>query len=201
MSDPPRFRPCACRFTNLRPLGPAVGAPLVVAALVLSLAACQLSESRPVSETAPAAAPQEAEAHSPGDAELAVYMSDLQRWSHKAVLSVEARNAPLADFYLHELEETVEAVQQDVPTYEGYAIAELTETMLLPSLDSLDVALDAGDWPQATEQLRAVATACNQCHVATDHGFVHIKLHDLPNPFAQSFDPQDLLQEVRGGGQ
>lgn len=159
--------------------------------LLLGLAACQSADSV---SPAPADAAQQDTAHATHgeeEPELAAYMSTLQRWAHKTALSVEARNQPLADFYLHELEETVEAVQNEVPTYEGYPVGQLTEQMLVPALDSLGGALDAGDWTVAREWLRAVATSCNQCHQATDHGFVEIRLHDLPNPYAQSFERRD----------
>ena len=122
-------------------------------------------------------------------AELAVSMSWMQRWTHKAALAVNAENKELSDFYLHELEETVETIQEETPTYEGHEVGTLTEQILVPSLDSLDAAVDAGDWSAARERLAGVARSCNQCHAATDHGFVRIRLDSLANPFAQSFAP------------
>jgi len=121
-------------------------------------------------------------------AELAVSMSWMQRWTHKAALAV-TENKELSDFYLHELEETVETIQEETPTYEGYEVGTLTEQILVPSLDSLDAAVDAGDWPAAQERLAGVARSCNQCHAATDHSFVRVRLDSLANPFAQSFTP------------
>lgn len=129
--------------------------------------------------------------HGHGEAELARHMSTLQRWTHKTALSVQARNQRLAEFYLHETEEAVETIQTKAPTYEGYEIKTLTEQMLVPSLDSLDAAVDAADWPVADQRLQTVARSCNQCHAATDHGFVNIKLDALQNPYAQSFAPDD----------
>jgi hypothetical protein len=129
--------------------------------------------------------------HGHGGAELALHMSRLQRWMHKTALSVQAGNKRLAEFYLHETEETVETIQTKAPTYEGYDIKKLSDESLAPSLASLDEAVEASDWPVARERLQQVATSCNECHDATDHGFVHIQLDSLVNPYAQSFAPGD----------
>jgi len=126
-----------------------------------------------------------------GGAELALHMSRLQRWMHKTALSVQAGNQRLAEFYLHETEETVETIQTKAPTYEGYDIKTLSDEYLTPSLASLDEAVEASDWPVAEERLQQVAASCNECHDATDHGFVHIQLDSLANPYAQSFSPPE----------
>lgn len=93
-----------------------------------------------------------------------------------------------AAFYLHELEEQVEELQADVPEYEGYAIGDLTETTLVPQINSLHVAVEEGDWPVIYERLEATIQACNQCHEATDHGFIQITAEPGPNPYNQQFD-------------
>jgi len=123
------------------------------------------------------------------DAELALYMTRLQRWTHKTTLALQERNPELAAFYLHEMEESVETVRTEAPTYEGHAIADLTDEMLVPSLEALDEALDERDWAAVDARLTELAESCNQCHTATDHGFVRIDLDDVPNPYAQDFSP------------
>jgi hypothetical protein len=120
-------------------------------------------------------------------AELALHMSRLQRWTHKTALALQAQNPSLADFYLHEMEESIETIQTEAPTYEGHAIADLTEKMLVPSVEALDGALDDRDWDAVHERLQNVAQSCNQCHAATEHEFVTVDLEDVPNPYAQDF--------------
>lgn len=122
-----------------------------------------------------------------GHASLSQHMAHLQRLTHKTALAIEARNRELTDFYLHETEEQVETVRAEVPTYEGYRIAELTESMLVPSVEAVENAVDDGEWSMADDRLRELEAACNQCHAATDHEFVRITLQDLSNPFAQDF--------------
>ncbi len=131
----------------------------------------------------------EAEHDEAHEAELALHMTRLQRWTHKTALALDARNPALADFYLHEMEESIETIQAEAPTYEGHAIADLTESMLVPSVEALDAALDDRDWDAVDDRIGALARSCNQCHTATDHGFVNVDLEDVPNPYPQDFSP------------
>jgi len=134
---------------------------------------------------------EEAADEAPEEAELAVHMANLQRWTHKTTLALDARNPALADFYLHEMEETVETVQEKAPTYEGYRVADLTDQLLVPRVEALDEALDEQAWPTVDERVNELAQACNQCHAQTDHGFVRIDLEDVPNPYPQDFAPSE----------
>lgn len=129
------------------------------------------------------------EAHEDEHAELALHMAHVQRWTHKAALAIDARNQPLADFYVHELSETVEMIQDEVPTYEGHAIAQLTGELLRPQIDTLAQVLDDGDWSTIDARLSEIATACNTCHTATDHGFIRIQVDDPDRPYLQTFAP------------
>lgn len=120
--------------------------------------------------------------------ELAQYMRTLQHWSHKTALALEARNAELANFYLHEMEETLETLQTEAPTYEGHPVGDLTKKMLVPSVEALDGALDDRAWPTVDERVQELAQSCNQCHAATGYDFIRVELQDVPNPYAQEFD-------------
>lgn len=177
-----------CMLRRFRVLLPVCG--LSVALLVLPLAGCSSDASSDDRSIQDRHAAEEAAGHGEEEPELARYMIRVQRWSHKVALSVRARNQPLADFYLHELEETVASIQSDVPSYEGYSIAKQTKQIFVPSLDALDAAVDAADWPVANARLREMAHSCNQCHRTTGHGFIRVRFDSLSNPFAQSFEPE-----------
>lgn len=128
-----------------------------------------------------------AQANGPG---LATLMERMQTYTHKLQLSVEARNGPLADFYLHELEEVAEYVVENIPAYGDYPIGELTREMMLPSIERLEDVVEAADWPAADTGFKAVLEACNACHVVTGHGFIRIAPAGV-NPFAQDFSPAE----------
>lgn len=136
----------------------------------------------------PAQAQDTDEAEEP---ELAEYMGSMQQYSHKLMLSVEARNAAAAGFYLHELEELSETIENEVPTYEGHPIGSLIGSMMEPQLTELDEALDQGQWERVDTRIQHLTQACNQCHQATEHGFIQITAEDLSNPYNQSFQPAE----------
>lgn len=122
--------------------------------------------------------------------ELANFMATMQYHTHKLALSIEASNADLAKFYLHELEEATETVINEVSTYEGHEISTLTETMLEPQFDPVDEAVESADWEKAKEKLMDLTDSCNACHQSTDHGFVAVEPGFDNNPWNQNFEQQ-----------
>jgi hypothetical protein len=133
------------------------------------------------------AQPSGVEAEEP---ELAVAMAQLQYFTHKLALSVEARNAELARFYLHEAEETAELIRDEIAEYDGFPVGPLVGSMLLPGIERLEGTLEEPDWPAVDEVLGAIVVSCNACHQATDHGFIVIAYEPGLNPYMQSFEPQ-----------
>jgi hypothetical protein len=121
------------------------------------------------------------------DPALAENMGAMQYFLHKLSLSVAARNTELADFYAHELEETIEEAEE-IKDYKGKPIAQLVKSMLVPPFEALEDAIDDRDWGKADTQLSGVINACNACHQATGFGFLRIA-PTTQNPFMQSFEP------------
>lgn len=129
-----------------------------------------------------------APATSPAEGDLISLMSLLQTFTHKLQLALDHRNGELAGFYLHEIEETLEAVEE-IAEYDGFPVGQLAGAMLGPAVSRLEAALE-GDGPaDATREVDALISACNACHTATEHGFIVIRRTDV-NPYAQSFEPR-----------
>jgi hypothetical protein len=118
--------------------------------------------------------------------ELAGYMSDLQHHTHKLTLSIEAENAALAEFYLHELGEVAEQIEQLVPEHDGIPVSDLAARLLDPRLVALRGALARGRWDEAKSGLGELVAACNDCHAAAGHGFIRVEVRTA-NPSSQSF--------------
>jgi len=118
---------------------------------------------------------------------LAIQMKYIQHWTHKLGLSVEAQHSELVEFYHHELEEGAEDLIASIKAYDGFAIAELTETLLVPQLQAFEQAEESGDWTQITLAYQSIIASCNACHQATDHGFIVITEGFGQNPFNQDF--------------
>ena len=100
---------------------------------------------------------------------------------------LQAGNRPLAGFYLHELEELAEEVIDEVPAYDGHAVADLTAGMLVPVIERLENLVQQGQGDAAMDEL---IDACNACHTATEHGYIVMR-RATSNPFNQDFAPRD----------
>ena len=174
-------------------------------ALCLFFFGCGVAETQSGSEAAGASlaveTPEEEEV-----VELAVLMGEMHRHSAKLGYSIEGRNLPLVEFYLHELEEVLAEVQT-VETYEGMPIAHPAEVILGAAMESLEEVLDgasgdaaAVDWGAAWAGYEATITSCNRCHLATEHGFVHILPAQGEPPFNQCFevDPKACEPATKG---
>lgn len=133
-----------------------------------------------------ATAPLSAYAAGEEEVHLVDKMAALQYFMHKVGLSIRADNLSLADFYLHEIEETLEEVGE-IEAYDGHPIGELSTTMLEPSIHELEEAVDSGNPDKALTAYEVVIGACNACHLATDFGMIKIEDRSTENPYMQSF--------------
>jgi hypothetical protein len=120
---------------------------------------------------------------------LAVLMERMQTYTHKLQLSMAAENAPLAGFYLHELEETAEFIIENIESYDDQPVGQLTAQMFMPAVELLEDAVDDADWAAGEQRFGALMEACNSCHVASGHGEIRI-VPASSNPFAQDFAVQ-----------
>lgn len=123
--------------------------------------------------------------------ELAAYMSTMQYYTAKLDYSIQAENKELADFYLHELEEALEKIEEDVTTYEGYEIAELSEKLLMPQIEQLEVVMGTEQWSKIDRKFELLINSCNKCHSNTDHAFINIARAPESSPYNQDFSPQN----------
>lgn len=126
-------------------------------------------------------------AHASGDVALVEKMTALQYFSHKTTLAIDHKNAELANFYAHELEEIIEELET-VKQYHGQPIAKLVKTILVPAFENLESNIKAKRWSASSNAADQLISSCNQCHQAADHGFIVIERRK-DNPFLQSFTP------------
>lgn len=125
---------------------------------------------------------QGADSYKPGFGE---FMSTVQVHHEKLWFAGTNANWPLADFEVHEIEETLDDLKQ----YQK----ERKETALLgmigPALDSVETAIGKQDTAMFRASYLLLTNTCNSCHVATEHGFVVIKTPDTPPFSGQVFLP------------
>jgi hypothetical protein len=120
---------------------------------------------------------------------LAILMQQMQTYTHKLQLSLEARNPRLADFYLHELEENAEHVAENIERYREHPVGEMTAQMLLPVIERMEDAVEEADWALVDRRFGELLEACNACHLTTGHAAIRIVPATI-NPFAQDFSVQ-----------
>lgn len=120
--------------------------------------------------------------------ELVPYMEILQHLTHKLGLSIQAKNEPLASFYLEEIGTTVSIIRKKFPTYDKMEIGSLAGAMLVPQIDPLQKSVKAKNWVIANAGYTKLVDSCNDCHGAADHEFIQITA-PTGNPFNQTFSP------------
>lgn len=119
-----------------------------------------------------------------GEEGLAIRMAWMQTYLHKLDLSVQAANGELTHFYMHELEETAEGIIESIGEYHGAPVGQLVKTLLMPAIEAAESRLDAN--PGDREAVAGIISACNQCHVSTQHAGIRI-VPATSNPFNQDF--------------
>ncbi len=107
--------------------------------------------------------------------ELSDLMLKLQIHAGKLYFAAAAQHWELAQFYLHELEETAESVASGAFVEGGVNVGELMERSLLPRIEALEGAVAAGDPASFPDAYRALTATCNACHMASGHHFVVIR--------------------------
>ena len=133
----------------------------------------------------------EGEIHELKQPSLYVTMNQLQNQSHKLFYALENQNLELVDFYIHELEESAETLIEANVEYHGQPVGELSRTMLLAPVETLEEAVDDGDWELANRRYHVLIQSCNTCHVSTGYPAIVIKQPDMENPFNIDFSVRE----------
>ncbi len=124
--------------------------------------------------------------------ELAVLMFRLQVHADKLWHSGEAQNWPLAGFYIHEIEETVEEIAQAKIVEDGHNISALVGmTSIQSPLRAMSKSVEAEDEEAFAAAYVELVDGCNSCHGETDHGFIHIQIPSSPALSNQRFELPD----------
>lgn len=119
---------------------------------------------------------------------LLTLMHNMQYYVHKLGLAIDAGNGKLTGFYLHEVEEVIEAVS-DIDSYEGVAISTLLASTLAPKLEALEAAIERGEEERTDAAYDGLIEGCNECHRGAHRPYILIE-RNRDNPYPQRFAPQ-----------
>jgi hypothetical protein len=107
------------------------------------------------------------------------FMSSIQIHHAKLWFAGTNENWPLADFEIHEIIETVDAIKK----YEPEREESKSVPMIEPALDSVNTAIKNKDLAQFKSNYILLTNTCNNCHKAVNFSFNEVKIPDNP-PFS-----------------
>jgi hypothetical protein len=144
--------------------------------LIVLAAACQSNQnSQLLQKKVDSLQQQLAHTYKPGFGE---FMTGIQEHHAKLWLAGRAGNWGLADFEIHEIMESVEAIQKvETERKESKLIP-----MLVPALDSVNHAIERKNSDQFRTGFLFLTQTCNNCHKVTDFSFNKVVVPER-NPF------------------
>ena len=114
-------------------------------------------------------------------------MHNMQYHGHKLGLAIDAGNAKLTGFYVHEVEGVIDAVA-DISSYDGIAISTLLESTLKPKFEVLEAAIEVGEQDRIDAAYDGLLDGCNGCHRGAHRSYIVIE-RNHENPYPQRFTP------------
>lgn len=146
---------------------------------VFFLAACQ-DQPAPWAADEDALAALEArltEKFTPG---LHSLMMEFQHRHATVWFAGEARNWPLTDYFLHEMEELVEDIGEFHPVWRDLRVADMLADVTVPAIEAMEDAVDAGDLNAFVSAYDQLTMACNGCHAPADKAAIVIQRPTSP---------------------
>ncbi|MDX1279090.1 hypothetical protein [Oceanihabitans sediminis] len=121
-----------------------------------------------------------ADAYKPGFGD---FMGTLQNHHAKLWFAGENENWKLADFEIHEIEETME----DLMKYQADREESKMIEILNPAIESIEDAIEKKDLELFKRSYILLTNACNKCHQATGYEFNRVKVPEISNFSNQDF--------------
>jgi len=107
-------------------------------------------------------------------------MMELQHRHATLWFAGEAENWPLVDYFLHEMEELIEDIEEIHPVYREVPVAEMLAEMTVPAIELLEEAVEREDRGAFVAAYDRLTAACNACHVASDRDAVVMQRPTAP---------------------
>jgi hypothetical protein len=137
---------------------------------------CNNSENKKLEAKIDSLEQKLSETYKPGFGE---FMSIIQMHHAKLWFAGINENWDLADFEIHEIEESVDAIKK----YEPERGESKSIPMIEPALDSVSTAIQNKDLSQFKNSFVLLTNTCNNCHKSVNFSFNEVKIPDSP-PFS-----------------
>ncbi len=125
--------------------------------------------------------------HEEDEIEVAVVMSHIQRHANKLFFAGNNANWPLAKFYVHELEESMEEIEDGHIVEDDINISKLMKAMGIPALEVLEDAIEQKNATEFNSAYINLVNNCNSCHQGSGHPYIVII-----NPTTPALDNQQF---------
>ena len=111
---------------------------------------------------------------------LGEYMTTIQLHATKLWFAAKASNWRLAEYELHELEETMEVVKKLNVEKNGVKISNLMDAVLQTQIVQLEKSIKQKIPAQFQKSYDETLSACNGCHTESGHPFIQIVRPSAP---------------------
>ena len=113
------------------------------------------------------------------------FMTSIQMHHAKLWFAGQNKNWKLADFEVHEIEETLENIQK----FNNDRIEVKSIGMINPAMDSINSAIQRKNIKSFTSSFNLLTNTCNNCHKTTEHEFNIVTIPSSLPVVNQSFKP------------
>ena len=144
--------------------------------LIFVCSSCQQSKQNTLQQKVDSLEKRLANTYKPGFGE---FMSSIQVHHAKLWFAGQNQNWELADFEMHEIAETIDAIKE----YQTEREESKKVDMLKPSLEAVKDAIEKKDPALFNSSYLLLTNSCNNCHKAVNFGFNVVKVPETP-PFS-----------------
>src|SRR4026209_1638341 len=144
--------------------------------IVCATSSCQQSNQNALQQKVDSLEKKIATTYKPGFGE---FMSSIQVHHAKLWFAGQNQNWELANFELHEIAETLDAIKE----YQTEREESKKVDMLTPSLEAVKDAIDKRGPTLFNSSYLLLTNSCNNCHKAVNFGFNVVKVPETP-PFS-----------------
>ena len=102
-------------------------------------------------------------------------MITLQAYHTKLYYAGMQQNWELASYFTHELEETLENVQEHHPEHHEVDLDRLVTEMAFPALEHMEEAIGKKDADEFERGFERLTNTCNSCHAASGYSIIKIR--------------------------
>jgi len=112
--------------------------------------------------------------------DVLLYMNKLQIYSNKAYFAAKADNKALHSFYIHEMEETMEAFINAGVMLDGKNLSQNMEGFGLGAVKAYEAGINRQGLTQVDSVYSILTNGCNSCHMVSEKPYLLIKEPTTP---------------------